>query len=106
VDNEGRYRGAVVEGVKTYRSGLRKGITRTLRAIIRRRSAIEPTIGHMKTDGKLGRNWLKGALGDAIHAVLCGAGHNLRMILRKLRLFYVLILAALFNRSGALRSAA
>jgi hypothetical protein len=32
------------------------------------------------------RNWLKGALGDAIHAVLRGAGHNLRMILRKLRL--------------------
>lgn len=37
--------------------------------------------------GKLDRNWLKGALGDAMHAVLCGAGHNLRMILRKLRLF-------------------
>ncbi|MGF6855495.1 hypothetical protein OKW29_004382 [Paraburkholderia sp. CI3] len=36
----------------------------------------------MKTDGRLDRNWLQGALGDAIHAVLCGAGHNLRMILR------------------------
>ncbi|MDR2092965.1 MAG: hypothetical protein LBP58_06585, partial [Azoarcus sp.] len=34
----------------------------------------------------LRRNWLKGSLGDALHAVLCGAGHNLRMILRKLRL--------------------
>ncbi|CAH2926277.1 MAG: Mobile element protein [uncultured Paraburkholderia sp.] len=41
----------------------------------------------MKTDGKLDRNWLKGALGDAMHAVLCGAGHNLRMILRKLKVF-------------------
>lgn len=60
--------------------------------MIRRRSAIEPAIGHMKADGKLDRNWLKGALGDAIHAVLCGAGHNLRMILRKLRLFYALVL--------------
>jgi hypothetical protein len=48
----------------------------------------------MKADGKLDRNWLKGALGDAIHAVLCGAGHNLRMILRKLRLFYAAVLAA------------
>ncbi|MGF6673802.1 hypothetical protein OKW44_001654 [Paraburkholderia sp. WSM4174] len=37
----------------------------------------------MKKDGRLDRNWLKGALGDAIHAVLCGAGHNLRMILRE-----------------------
>ena len=49
--------------------------------------AIEPTFGHMKMDGRLGRNPLKGALGDALHAVLCGAGHNIRMILRKLRLF-------------------
>ncbi len=49
----------------------------------------------MKADGKFDRNWIKGALDDAIHAVMCGAGHNLRMILRKLRLFYVLMLAIL-----------
>jgi len=54
--------------------------------MIKRRSAIEPTIGHMKMDGRLGRNPLKGAIGDALHAVLCGAGHNIRMLLRKLRL--------------------
>lgn len=42
----------------------------------------------MKNDGRLRRNWLKGALGDAMHAMLCGAGHNLRMILRAIRLFY------------------
>ncbi|CAH2894696.1 MAG: Mobile element protein, partial [uncultured Paraburkholderia sp.] len=39
----------------------------------------------------------QGALGDAMHAVLCGAGHNLRMILRKLKVFYALILAALLT---------
>ncbi len=55
----------------------------------------------MKADGKLDRNWLKGALGDAIHAVLCGAGYNLRMILRKLRLLYAFVIAALFNLSIA-----
>ena len=54
--------------------------------MIHRRSAVEPAIGHMKMDGRLGRNPLKGALGDALHAVMCGAGHNLRMILAKLRL--------------------
>jgi IS5 family transposase len=53
--------------------------------MIRRRSAIDPTIGHMKSDGKLDCNWLKGALGDAIHAVLCGAGHNPRLIINKLK---------------------
>jgi len=91
------YRGVEIEGVKIYHPGLRRGITRGLRAMIRRRSAIEPAIGHMKSDGKLGRNWLKGALGDAMRAVLCGAGHNLRMILRKLRLFYAFILALWLN---------
>ena len=61
-------------------------------AVIHRRSAIEPAIGHMKNEGKLRRNWLKGSLGDALNAVLCGAGHNLRIILRALRLFYARIL--------------
>jgi len=40
----------------------------------------------MKRDGKLSRKPLKGALGDALHAVMCGAGHKIRMLLRKLRL--------------------
>ncbi|CAN1563793.1 hypothetical protein MCERE1_02781 [Burkholderiaceae bacterium] len=60
--------------------------TRAMKAMIKRRSAIEPAIGHMKMDGKLSRNPLKGELGDALHAVMCGAGHNMRMLLRKLRL--------------------
>ena len=80
------YRGVEIEGVRILRSGQKRGITRTLRAMIHRRSAIEPTIGHMKMDGRLARNPLKGALGDALHAVMCGAGHNLRLILAKLRL--------------------
>jgi IS5 family transposase len=50
-------------------------VTRTLKAMVKRRSAIEPTIGHMKSDGKLDRNPLKGAHGDALHAVLCRAQH-------------------------------
>ncbi len=80
------YRGVAVEGVRILMSGQRRGITKTLKAMIKRRSAIEPTIGHMKMDGRLGRNPLKGAFGDALHAVMCGAGHNLRLILAKLRL--------------------
>ncbi|TDN43799.1 hypothetical protein C7389_1371 [Azoarcus indigens] len=43
----------------------------------------------MKMDGRLGRNPLKGALGDALHAVMCGAGHNLRLTLAALRLYCV-----------------
>ena len=73
------YRGVEIEGVRILRSGQQRGITRTLKAMIKRRSAIEPAIGHMKMDGRLGRNPLKGALGDALHAVMCGAGHNMRL---------------------------
>lgn len=62
------YRGVQVDGVQILRSGQRRGVTRTMKAMIKRRSAIEPTIGHMKSDGRLGRNPLKGALGDALHA--------------------------------------
>ena len=79
------YRGVVIGGVRILRSGQKLGITRTLKAMIKRRSAIEPAIGHMKMDSRLNRNPLKGALGDALHAVMCGAGHNLRMIMAKLR---------------------
>ena len=85
------YRGVDIEGVRILRSGQKRGITRTLKAMIKRRSAIEPTIGHMKMDGRLGRNPLKGALGDALHAVLCGAGHNLRLLIKKLRLLWARI---------------
>ena len=70
--------------------------------MIKRRSAIEPTIGHMKMDGRLGRNPLKGALGDALHAVLCGAGHNLRLLIRKLRLLCARIQAVLLAMRDAL----
>ena len=81
------YRGVGVEGVTIWRSGQKRGVTQAIRKAIRRRSAIESTIGHMKNEGKLRRNWLKGSLGDALNAVLCGAGHNLRMILRAIRRF-------------------
>ena len=55
--------------------------------MIKRRSAIE----QMKSDGRLGRNWLKDALGDAMHAVVCGSGHNLGITVRKLRLYWAFL---------------
>jgi len=81
------YRGHGVDHVKVFISGARRGVTRTIAKLLRRRSAIEPMIGHMKTDGRLTRCPLKGTTGDALFAVLCGCGHNIRMILRHLRVF-------------------
>lgn len=71
-----------------------------IRRDLRRRSAVEPMIGHMKTDSRLSRCALKGTLGDALHAVLCGCGHNIRMILTHLRAFGAEILAMLMAIFG------
>ena len=74
------YRGHGVESVKVFISGARRGVTKTIANLLRRRSAVEPMIGHMKNDGRLTRSTLKGTDGDALFAVLCGCGHNIRMI--------------------------
>ncbi|MBV8123325.1 MAG: IS5 family transposase [Paucibacter sp.] len=70
-----------------------------LKRLLKRRQVVEPMIGHMKADGLLDRNWLKGADGDALHALLCGAGHNLRMLLRYLRVLCLALLAWLHRFS-------
>ena len=87
------YRGHDEGEASVYLSGQRRGIvTRRLRRCLRRRQAIEPVIGHLKSDGHLGRNWLKGVEGDRMNVLLCCAGHNLRLILRRLRDFCLWIL--------------
>jgi len=81
------YRGhGVGDALKVWIAGAKRGVTVSIRKKLKRRNAIEPVIGHMKNDGRLGRNFLKGAIGDAMNALLCGAGHNLRKILRQLAL--------------------
>ena len=83
------YRGHNYEGsakVHLARQGMRK-VKPSLRRWLKRRSAIEPVIGHMKHDGRLGRNYLLGQEGDRINAILCGAGHNIRKLLRAFLFF-------------------
>ena len=93
------YRGVEIEGIEIYRSGQKRGVhTRRLKQAIKRREAIEPEIGHMKSDGLLGRCYLKGAAGDAMNIILCGAGHNIRKLLRWLRFFFAYLLAVLQGR--------
>ncbi|QRM32274.1 IS5 family transposase (plasmid) [Microvirga sp. VF16] len=78
----------------------RRGLTPTIRRELRRRSAIEPMIGHMKADGRLGRNHLLGAAGDAINALLVASGHNLRLILNWLKLCVAWLMAVLMGSSA------
>ena len=86
------YRGHDADKARVFIARQKRGLTPTIRRELRRRSAIEPVIGHGKSDGHLGRNFLLGAEGDAINAMLSAAGHNLRLLRRWLaRLFAALI---------------
>ena len=62
----------------------RKRLKASVRKWLKRRSAIEAVIGHAKTDGRLGRNYLLGREGDKINAILSGCGYNIRKLLKAL----------------------
>ena len=75
---------------------------------LRRRAAIEPVIGHLKSEGHLARNYLKGRHGNQANAVLTATGHNLRIVLRWLRMLLCKFIAALIaaiSPVSALRTA-
>jgi IS5 family transposase len=81
------YKGHGLETLTVWIAGAKRGGTAAIKRKLKRRNAIELVIGHLKSDGHLARNFLKGTLGDAMNAQLCGAGHNLRKILNQLRRF-------------------
>ena len=86
------YRGHKVDktlGTAIYISGAKRGITEKIKRSLRRRSVIEPIIGHAKNDGLLGRNYLKGREGDKTNAVLAATGFNMRQLIRYLRDIFV-----------------
>ena len=62
---------------KVYISGQRRRVTETIKRELRRRSAVEPVIGHAKAEHRMGRNYLAGSHGDAANAVLAAAGLQL-----------------------------
>ncbi len=93
---------------RVFRSGQKRGVHGQIKRELRRRSAIEPVIGHCKTDGHLGRNFLHGRLGDRINAVMSAVGYNLRLILKWLRKLLRQIIAAIraaINPVSALKPA-
>ena len=78
-------------------SGQKRGVFGVIKRELRRRSAIEAVIGHMKTDGHLGRCHLKGRAGDAANAILTAVGYNFRLVLAWLRALLRLILVAFLS---------
>jgi transposase, IS5 family len=91
------YRGHKAESPRrVFISGQKRGVFGIIERELRRRSAVEPVIGHMKSDGHLGRCHLKGREGDAINVILTAVGHNLRRVLTWLRALLTSIRVALW----------
>ena len=87
--------------MKVYISGQKRGVTDAIKRDLRRRSAVEPVIGHAKGEHRMGRNFLKGAKGDAANAVLAAAGYNFRRLLAWLAILWrVFVTALLADASG------
>jgi IS5 family transposase len=78
------YRGVDADnpGVQIIHRGKYKTLSDHDKRLLKRRQAIEPLIGHTKADHRMDRCWLQGAVGDALHALCCAAGYNIRWLLR------------------------
>jgi IS5 family transposase len=78
---------------RVFISGQKRRMTAQIKREMRRRSAVEPVIGHLKAEHRMDRNHLAGSAGDAINAVLAAAGYNFRLLIRWLSLLLRAILA-------------
>jgi transposase, IS5 family len=80
---------------RVFIQGQKRHVTDAIKRELRRRSAVEPVIGHLKADHRMNRNQLAGRHGDAANAVLAAAGYNFRILLRWLALLWAIIATAL-----------
>lgn len=83
------YRGSKkIVPVTLYTSGQKRGMNLKRKKLLKRRSAVEPVIGHMKSGHRLSRNFLKGLEGDKNNAVLSGVGFNMAKLLAAIFFFF------------------
>ena len=84
-----------------FTSGQKRHMTPAIKRQMKRRAAVEPVIGHIKSGHRMGRNYLAHAQGDAINPILAATGYNFRLILKWIRLLWLKICWALmFNQSA------
>ena len=106
------YRGVDADnpGIEVIHRGRIKSMSEGQKQQLKRRQAIEPAIGHVKHDNRMIRCYLKGSIGDALHAMSCAAGYNIRWLMRAIMrlglrgLFAFAFLASWFTemrRSGS-----
>ena len=93
-------------GKEIIHRGKFKSLTKQQKSWLKRRTAVEPAIGHLKSDHRMDRCWLQGTLGDALHSISCAAGYNLRWLMRAIArlgigpVFLRLLQAALSRQRG------
>ena len=78
------YRGVDADnpGIEVVHRGRIQSMSEPQKRQLKRRQAIEPAIGHVKHDNRMIRCYLKGSVGDALHAISCAAGYNIRWLMR------------------------
>jgi len=84
-------------GLRVFTAGQKRGVTELIKRELRRRSAVEPVIGHLKSDHRMDRNHLAGRAGDAANAILAAVGYNFRLLLAWLMALLCWLLAASLN---------
>lgn len=90
------YRGVTkVEEIKIKVAGKEKNITTSQKRKHSRRAAIEPKIGHLKSDHRLSRNFYKGVIGDQINILLAAAAMNFKRMMNKWKSFFCQFLTML-----------
>jgi IS5 family transposase len=84
---------------RVYVAGRKRGLSAAIKRAFRRRAAVEPVIGHLKSEHRMGRNHLAHSAGDAVNAVLAAVGYNFRLLIRWLAVLCVLTIAGLLAES-------
>ena len=83
---------------KIYTSKQKRRVTQAIKREMRRRSAVEPVIGHLKDEHRMGRNYLAHRHGDLNNAILAAVGYNFRRLIKWLRILGCRFLMALFPK--------
>lgn len=86
---------------KVYTAKQKRRVTPQIKRQMRRRSAIEPVIGHLKNEHRMERNYLHHRHGDANNAILAAIGYNFSLLVSWLKLLLCLILAAPLSRQNS-----
>lgn len=82
---------------RIFTAGQKRRVTPAIKRQMRRRSAVEPVIGHIKAEHRMDRNYLAGTKGDAINAILAAAGYNFSLLLKWFRQLLLYLIACLLN---------